>query len=190
MEKSNIYKKLLAFQKLGISVKKDGQNPHFKSHYATLNEVLDKVKKPLNDLGVLILFLPNETGLVTRLYDTESDTEINGFMQYVGADNAQKLLACNTYFRRGSLVSLLGLEDEDNDGEDVVRKQTPPATHVKETPKTIPDKKFVLEPIEKIKATSNKGDLVILWNSLHPSQQSTEHILDAFKKQSKTFKTK
>jgi hypothetical protein len=116
MDKSNIYTKLLAFQKLGISVKKDGKNPHFKSNYATLNEVLDKVKKPLNDMGIVILFSPNEMGLTTTLHDTESGTQVDGFMKYVGADTAQKLLACNTYFRRGSLVSLLGLEDEDDDG--------------------------------------------------------------------------
>lgn len=114
--KSNVYTKLLAFQKLGISVKKDGKNPHFKSAYATLNEVLDKVKKPLNDLGLVIIFSPETDGLRTILYDTESETQLDGFMKYVGIGNAQQLLSCNTYFRRGSLVSLLGLEDEDDDG--------------------------------------------------------------------------
>lgn len=114
--KNSIYTKLLELQKQNISVTKDGNNPHFKSKYATLNEVLDKVKAPLNKLGVVILFQPEELGLKTILYDTESDTQISGFMKYVGCDNAQKLLACNTYFRRGSLVSMLGLEDEDDDG--------------------------------------------------------------------------
>ena len=124
----NIYTKLLEFQKQNISVTKDGKNPHFKSAYATLNEVLDKVKAPLNKLGVLIMFQPKETGLETILYDTESETSITGFMHYVGCDNAQKLLACNTYFRRGSLVSMLGLEDEDDDGNTAsgaVSKQYP-----------------------------------------------------------------
>ncbi len=116
MEATNIFKKLLAFQKLNISVKKDGKNPHFKSNYATLNEVLDKVKEPLNKLGVVILFSPESEGLRTILYDCESDTQTEGFMKYVDCGNAQKLLSCNTYFRRGSLVSLLGLEDEDDDG--------------------------------------------------------------------------
>ena len=122
--KPNIYTKLLELQKQNISVTKDGNNPHFKSKYATLNEVLDKVKTPLNKLGVVILFQPEETGLKTILHDTESDTSISGFMKYVGCDNAQKLLACNTYFRRGTLVSLLGLEDEDDDGT-TASKPTP-----------------------------------------------------------------
>lgn len=116
MEKSNIHKKLLQFQKMNISVMKDGNNPHFKSKYATLNEVLDKVKKPLNDLGVVIIFEPNIEGLQTILHCVDSGTEVKGFMKYVDCGNAQKLLACNTYYRRGTLVSLLGLEDEDDDG--------------------------------------------------------------------------
>jgi len=114
--KSNIYTKLLAFQKLGISVKKDGKNPHFKSNYATLNEVLDKVKKPLNDLGVLIIFTPDTDGLTTTLLDTDSQTFVTGLMKYTNCDTPQKVLSCNTYYRRGSLVSLLALEDEDDDG--------------------------------------------------------------------------
>lgn len=116
MEKPNIHKKLLQFQKMNISVIKDGNNPHFKSKYATLNEVLDKVKKPLNDLGVVIIFEPNIEGLQTILHCVDSGTEVKGFMKYVDCGNAQKLLACNTYYRRGTLVSLLGLEDEDDDG--------------------------------------------------------------------------
>lgn len=125
-KKSNIYTKLLAFQKLNISVKKDGKNPHFKSNYATLNEVLDKVKKPLNDLGVVIIFEPQIDCLSTILYDTESGTQITGYMKYVSSDTAQKLLACNTYYRRGSLVSLLGLEDEDDDGNTASKPIAPP----------------------------------------------------------------
>ena len=116
MADKNIYTKLLDFQKLNISVVKSSKNPHFKSNYANLNEVLDKVKKPLNDMGILLIFEPQAEGLKTTLKDTESDTEISAFMKYVDCGNAQKLLACNTYYRRGSLVSLLGLEDEDDDG--------------------------------------------------------------------------
>jgi hypothetical protein len=112
----SIQKKLLEFQKLNISVKKDGKNPHFKSKYATLNEVLDKVKQPLNNLGVVIIFTPNFDGLETTLFDTESETSITSYMKYIGATNAQQILSCNTYYRRGSLISLLGLEDEDDDG--------------------------------------------------------------------------
>lgn len=111
-----ITKKLLDFQKMNIAVKKDGSNPHFKSSYATLNEVLDKVKAPLNELGILIFQEPTATGLLTSLIDTEDDSRATGFMPYVDTTTPQKLVSCNTYNRRVSLVTLLGLEDEDDDG--------------------------------------------------------------------------
>lgn len=111
-----ITKKLLEFQKENITVTKDGENPHFKSSYATLNEVLSKVKEPLNKMGILILQSPSMGGLTTTLIDTEDDTKVECFMPYVETTTAQKLGSCNTYNRRYSLVTLLGLEDEDDDG--------------------------------------------------------------------------
>lgn len=170
---TNIYTKLLAFQKLGISVKKSSVNPHFKSHYADLNEVLDKVKKPLNDLGVLILFTPQSDGLGTTLYDTESNTEVTSFMKYVGNDNAQKTLACNTYFRRGSIVSLLGLEDSDDDGNEAVRV---PEKKVEQKV----EQEFVDNPIDTIKACKSVAELTALWNKMPASQQGAEHIITIF----------
>ncbi len=113
-----IYKKLLDFQKLNIKLSKDGENPHYHSEYVTLNEVLAKVKKPLNDMGVLIIQAPSSAGLTTTLVDTEDDTHLNCFMPYVELTNAQKLGSNNTYNRRYSLITLLGLEDVDTDGED------------------------------------------------------------------------
>lgn len=125
-----ILKKLLEFQKLGISVKKDGNNPHFKSSYATLNEVLDKVTKPLNDLGILILQAPTAEGLITKLVDTEDDSFADCFLPYVDITTAQKLGSNNTYNRRYALITMLGLTDEDDDGN-VASKPVEPKTITK-----------------------------------------------------------
>ena len=115
-----IYKKLLEFQKLKISIVKGSTNPHFKNNFANLNEVLSKVTKPLNDLGVVIIQTPvnndNVAGLETGLYDTEDDTHIKGFLPFTEATNPQKIGSNLTYYRRYSLVTMLGLEDEDDDG--------------------------------------------------------------------------
>lgn len=190
--KPTIYTKLLAFQKLGISVVRNSTNPHFKSNYANLNEVLDKVKKPLNDMGIVILFTPQAEGLGTTLHDTESGTEITSFMRYVGNDNAQKTLACNTYFRRGSLVSLLGLEDEDNDGNDAVKQ--PPVRENKAPETTLKregeQKPFIENPIDKIKATKDMKELTALFNAMPPGQQKAEHILTIFAAQKKQLTKK
>jgi len=115
-----IYKKLLAFQKLGITIKKGEKNPHFKNTYANLNEVLGKVTKPLNDLGVVIIQAPTKDGLLTTLVDTETESEelsqIQGFLPFVDMANPQKIGSNLTYYRRYALVTMLGLEDADDDG--------------------------------------------------------------------------
>jgi hypothetical protein len=117
-----IYDKLFEFQKLNITIKRDGSNPHFKSKYSTLNEVLDKVRKPLNELGVLIIFTPNENGMLTTLRHVASGTEVVGYSKYVGISKAQDVLSCNTYYCRGTLQSMLGLEADDDDGNSVSGK--------------------------------------------------------------------
>lgn len=119
-----IYKKLLEFQKLGISIKKNSVNPHFKNEYADLNEVLDKVKKPLNDLGIVIIQTPesfnnvsqNIQCLKTTLHDTESDTSVTSYTPFVNVTDMQKLGGAITYAKRYSLVAMLALEDADDDG--------------------------------------------------------------------------
>jgi hypothetical protein len=117
-------------------------------------------------------------------------------MKYVGADTAQKLLAANTYYRRGSLVSLLGLEDEDDDGN-TASAPTPKrdnkevileATHLdlrapiqgREITKD-----YIEWPIDKIKATKDMKELTALYNSMPISQQKAEFIIDVFAAQKK-----
>lgn len=119
-----IYKKLLEFQKLGITIKKGEKNPHFKNNYANLNEVLDKVTAPLNKLGIVIVQTPTQDGLETGLYDTEDDTYIKGFLPFMGVTNPQHVGSNLTYYRRYSLVTMLGLEDEDDDGNKASLKTT------------------------------------------------------------------
>lgn len=116
MATPNIHTKLLDFQRLGISIKKGSQNPHFKNKYADINEVLEKVKKPLNEMGVVLIQIPQANGLETILHDTESGTEVRGFLEFVQKSDAQKVGSNITYNRRYSLIAMLGLEDDDDDG--------------------------------------------------------------------------
>lgn len=119
-----IYKKLLDFQKLGISVKKNSVNPHFKNEYADLNEVLDKVKKPLNDLGVVIIQTPTADGLLTRLVDVEDETSVQSIVPFINPTDMQKLGGAITYAKRYSLIAMLALEDNDDDGYIASKKTT------------------------------------------------------------------
>lgn len=115
-----IHKKLLEFQKLGITVEKDAANPFFKSRYTSLNQVLEKVKKPLNELGIVITQESHEEGIMTVLTDTEDDTSVSSYVPFVAATDMQKLGSAISYARRYALIALLCLEDSDDDGESAI----------------------------------------------------------------------
>lgn len=121
-----IYKKLLEFQKKGISIKKDKMNPHFKNEYASLNEVLDKVKEPLNEQGIVIIQTPRIDGLETILLDTEDDSSVVSHVPFINPTDMQKLGGAITYARRYALISMLALEDNDDDANGVSEVKNEP----------------------------------------------------------------
>lgn len=138
-----IQQKLLQFAEKKIKVKKDAKNPFFKNDYTTLNEVLDKVSEPLQELGVVIIQSPQIQGLETRLVDTEDETEIISVIPYflpedfsekenkqtgeiirkTSKPDMQKLGGAITYARRYALISMLNLESEDDDGNTATGKK-------------------------------------------------------------------
>lgn len=122
-----IYKAILKFQALSVSVKKAGTNPAFHSKYMQLDDVLDAVLEPLNKLGVIILQTPQETALLTRLVAVEDGSSVDSYVPYTDVSTAQKLGGCITYARRYALVSMLGLNDADDDGASASAPRVQPA---------------------------------------------------------------
>lgn len=127
----------MEFQKKEITLVKDTKNPFYNSMYATLNQVLDKVRKPLMDMNVLIFQAPEKDGLRTTLLDMDDDTKVECLFPFADMTSAQKVGANITYGRRYSLVALLGLEDEDDDGNSASQPTQKPlgATQTPRTPK-------------------------------------------------------
>jgi hypothetical protein len=113
----SIYKKLNDFKSKVGGIKKDGTNPHFKNKYATIESVLDTVESPLNQSGLGFVQCVNGMELVTTIYDTESDERIESKIPLLlNKQDMQQLGSAITYARRYALVSMLGLEQEDDDG--------------------------------------------------------------------------
>jgi len=114
---NNIYKKLNEFKKLVSKVKKDSTNPFFKSKYATIESVLETIEEPLNKTGLGFYQVVKDMNLETILYDTESDDKLVSSVPLLIANkDMQQLGSALTYARRYGLVALLGLEQEDDDG--------------------------------------------------------------------------
>jgi len=113
----SIYKKLNEFKKSVGAIKKDSTNPHYKNRYASIESVLDTIEKPLLDAGLGFIQCVEDLNLITTIYDTESDNILTSKIPLIlNKNDMQQLGSAITYARRYGLVSMFGLEQEDDDG--------------------------------------------------------------------------
>lgn len=122
MEKSasiiNLSSALLLFHKAMGKIAKTSNNPFFKSQYADLPSILDAIKEPLYDAGLVIVSIPDGDGLTSIIIHAESGEYISstGLMKPIKND-PQSLGSAITYQRRYSIGSILNLNiDKDDDG--------------------------------------------------------------------------
>ena len=114
--------KLLEFQKKVNAIKKDGKNPHFKSTYATLTQIISEVKPILSECGVL-LTQPIRDGKVGTVLQDEKGILTESWIDLPLNLTPQQLGSAITYYRRYTLASLLSLEIEEDDANLVSIKQ-------------------------------------------------------------------
>lgn len=124
-ETKNVFTAIFKARARMEPAKKDAENDHFRSKYATLNSVLAACQPALESEGVLLMQFPvacekpNVIRLVTRLEHVESgehiccttDIPLQPQMQH-----PQGMGSAVTYARRYAIVSLLGIPTEDDDG--------------------------------------------------------------------------
>ena len=132
VKKHTIKTALLEFQKLAVTAKKDGKNPHFRSNYSTLESVIEAVKQG-NQFGLFFTqemtyekgFDDNEIGyvipiVVTKVMHEHDDTVIESKLPIMLAranmENPQKIGSAITYYKRYTLQSVYGLPSEADDG--------------------------------------------------------------------------
>src|SRR5262249_34102083 len=99
------------------SAKKDSENPHFRSKYADLAEVMDAVRVPLLDAGVLVLQAVEDSekgvSIETRLIHVDSGQYYSHTVTIpVDRGNAQAIGSAITYGRRYGLM-LSGVVSEE-----------------------------------------------------------------------------
>ena len=114
----NIYKALSEFQAKCPLIKKDADNPFFHSKYAPLDSILPIITPLLKEVGLVITQIPNDGKLKTIIAHIESGEILEGSADLINDKNtAQGLGSAITYMRRYALVSMLGLNtEEDDDG--------------------------------------------------------------------------
>jgi hypothetical protein len=119
---------LLKAQKQITFAAKDATNPHFKSKYADLESVIDAVKKPLNENGIIFIqsFSPSDTGklnLTTRLIHESGEWIEDELTMPLQKNDAQGYGSAATYSRRYALAAITGLYQADDDGTEAVKSQ-------------------------------------------------------------------
>ena len=121
----NLYKAILKAQAKIETVRKNGENPHFHSKYATLDEIWENVRKPLNDAGLIVLcdvYTANgERLLTTRVIHADTGEEVSCTFPIMAATNSpQAIGSAMTYARRYTITALLEIvtgDGTDDDGE-------------------------------------------------------------------------
>jgi len=116
--KQSIYFKLHK-AKLEIGkVTKGSNNPFFKSKYADLNSLIEAVEPTLLKYDLILLQPVIDGKVVTQIIDIESGDMVESCLTLPIITDPQKIIASITYFRRGSLQSLLSLQAVDDDGNE------------------------------------------------------------------------
>jgi len=122
MNKSNtlseLAKAMILFQVKVESIKKDANNPFFKSKYASLSNILDAIKEPLIESGLTVMQFPTgEHGLSTLIIHESGEYLRSDYTMRPVKDDPQGRGSAITYARRYALAAALSLNiDEDDDG--------------------------------------------------------------------------
>ena len=97
-------------------IKKE-DNPYFKSKYADLNSIFEEVKGKIRDNGFILIQTVQHDHLHTDLIHIETGEKLESDMDLLTASpDMQKLGSAVTYARRYSILPLLNIETEDDDG--------------------------------------------------------------------------
>jgi len=113
----NVYVALAAAQAEMGPALKGSKNPHFKSMYANLADVVAAARPALNSNGIAFFHFIKDKEMVTVLMHGESQTCVECAVPLmVEQNNMQKMKSATTYAKRIGLESLTGLAPEDDDG--------------------------------------------------------------------------
>jgi hypothetical protein len=156
--KTTMYEALLAVQKETPALQKNAINPHFKSKYISLDNLMEAILPILNKHNFVWLTFPtfeNEPTLHYELVYTPSGEKIEGTMPLQARSaSPQDQGSAITYARRYSLMAVLGLvADEDDDGE---KAQATVAGPISES-----NKRAILMSLEKLGRTPEEYEKII-----------------------------
>lgn len=146
---------------------KNAVNPHLRSKYADLAEVLNTVRPVLAENGISIVQMPSyEGGMVsveTMLMHLSGEWISSTISAPVNKQDAQGVGSATSYCRRYALAAMCGIAQEDDDGSAVSGGGNKRAAKKAAEPNP--------ELIEKINTTQSMDELVQLWGTIPADQK-------------------
>lgn len=143
---------------------KNASNPHFRSKYADLAEVLNTIRPTFSKHGLSILQSPEFDGslvsVVTMVAHSSGGIITCRASCYPAKTDAQGIGSATTYLRRYSAAAIAGIAQEDDDGNSAAHNGRPNQT-----------------PAQKVSPTTGA------WESLSEEAQAylqdhADHIID------------
>ena len=124
---------LVARKEMGKLIN-NAKNPHYRSNYATLDEVIRVAQEPLANAGICVLESTavisesNTTVQKLELREVESGDSYQSTLPLICKDpsNPQQLKSAQTYARRMLWTAAAGLAPEDDDGNAASQETSKP----------------------------------------------------------------
>lgn len=105
------------------NAKKDTENPFFKSKYADLAGIWDAIRKPLSSNGLSVVQgCDDKENLVTTLMHSSGQFITSMIPVFNSKKDAQGFGSGMTYARRYSLSAIVGITQDDDDGNSASSK--------------------------------------------------------------------
>lgn len=166
-EIKNLAKALSDFQASGVVVTKDGVNPHFKSTFATLPNVIETTREPLQKHGLSFAQFPDGDGLATIVMHTSGEWIKATAKLTIEKPTPQAHQSAITYMRRNALLAVLGLPAEDDDGEEASKPaQAIKGGIIRNAPKTDPSiyaqKKVIKDLLTELKEEPTPNNILFV----------------------------
>ena len=161
---------------------KSSENPHFKSRYADLAEVLNTVRPVMAKHGIAVLQMPSFAAGVasveTMMMHSSGEWISNTCSAPVSKQDAQGVGSAITYLRRYSLAAFAGIAQEDDDANAAVGQRQAPATAKPAEKPALPDDRF-RAACDAIASGKTSVQIVRSRYALTAEQDNELHVLES-----------
>ena len=164
----NVFEALNAAQANMGKVVKKSENPHFRSSYADLSDVMSVALPALNAEGICLWHRMDTAGetmaMITTLTHGATDTDISCAVPLIVSKNdMQGMKSATTYAKRIGVESLTGIAPEDDDGN-MAAKAPPAAPKPKAKPQISDERRETVKRV--FEGITKMEDLVVLWETM------------------------